>query len=233
MLGNVDQRRIVYRLHQSVAQNAQRGAKRTHRFRFRHALLNFGGGKGGVRTDRAQVNQRASLDDFRPVVDGNFRVLEYTVGALVPDPQLHDLTEAAGDRSLVALAARLCVEDRAEAVGDAFNLLECALIRLVRRIVCDPVALVVEAGGRLGRLWGNLGILCGSCQGCARTHRARDGEQGETDQSNPNHGLHGSLPGAEFAQIYACFCGRANRLVAATRGHFWHTNQPNRNRPHS
>src|SRR5207244_12280341 len=114
--------------------------------------------------------------------------------------------------SLVALAARLGVEDRTQAVGDGFKLLKNILIRLVRRIVRNAVTFVVEAGGRLRRLWTDLGIRRRCAKGFARTHRARHSEKGETDQSNSNHGLHGSLPGAGCAPIYACSRATANHI---------------------
>src|SRR6267378_7793865 len=117
-------------------------------FRVRYALLNVGGRVGGVGTDGTLVDQRAPLDDHRTTVDRNFRVLKSAVPALVADTQLQNLTGAATDRILVALAAGLRVEERSETVVNSFEFLELRLIRLVCCIVCDAVTLVVEPGGR-------------------------------------------------------------------------------------
>ena len=62
--GYVHQRRIVNCFNISVAENTQGGAKRSNRFRIRHALETLDAGKGSVGADGSLVHQRASLDDF-------------------------------------------------------------------------------------------------------------------------------------------------------------------------
>src|SRR5205823_5726705 len=153
-------------------------------------LLYVGRGEGGVGADGALVHQRAPLDDHGTAVDRNFRVLKAAVAALVSDTQLQDLAAAATDRVLVALAAGLRIEERTEAIRDGLEFLEFRLVCLVRRIVCDAVTLVVEAGGRwrrrLGSRWSG---------GWGRTRRTRGGNEAEAESSNPNQSVHGSLRG--------------------------------------
>src|SRR6202158_1629224 len=140
---NFDQGRIIDRLHESVAEQIHCNAKSANIFRVRYALLNVGGGEGGVGTDATLVYQRASPDDLGSAVDRNFRVLKSAVRALVADTQLQALADAATNRVLVALAAGLRVEERTEAIRDRLELFKCALVCLVRRIVCDAVSLIV------------------------------------------------------------------------------------------
>ncbi len=64
------------------------------------------------------------------------------------DAQFRNLAGATGCGILVALAAGLRVIERAEAVGDLLDFIKLHLIRRVRGVVHQPVALVVEAGGR-------------------------------------------------------------------------------------
>src|SRR5205085_5809524 len=161
-------------------------AEGVNSFRLRHALLYVGRGEGGVGADGALVHQRAPLDDHGTAVDRNFRVLKAAVAALVPDTQLQDLAAAASDRVLVALAAGLRIEERTEAIRDGLEFLELRLVCLVRRIVCDAVTLVVEAGWRRrSRRW----------SGGWRARRTRGGNQAEAESSNPNQSVHGSLRG--------------------------------------
>ena len=159
-VGDVNQRRIVNCLNKSIAENTQRGAKRSNRFRIRHALQNLDSGESSVGADGSLVHQRASLDDFGSVVDRNLRVLEFAVPPLVADTQLCDLTDAAGNRTLMALSAGLSIEERTEPIGDDFDMFKIGSVRLVRLIIYDCVALVVEAGRRLKQVWSDFGMRC-------------------------------------------------------------------------
>ena len=92
------------------------------------------------------------------MVDGNLSVLEFAVFALVPDTQLRDLTDAAGNWTLMALAAGLSIEQRAEPIGDGFELFKIGLVRPVCLIIHDCVALVVETRRRLRQVWSEFGM---------------------------------------------------------------------------
>src|SRR5258708_5241087 len=71
----------------------------------------------------------------------------------VANAQFRNLGGAAGGGILMALAAGLRVVERAQAVGDLLDFIELDLIRRVRGVVHQAVALVVKAGGRFGKGW--------------------------------------------------------------------------------
>ena len=98
------------------------------------------------------------------MIDRNLGVLEITVPPLMADTQLCDLTNAAGHWTLMALAAGLSIVERTEPIGDDFEMFKIGLVRLVRLIVYDTVALVVEADRRLGRVRSDFGMRRG-CRG--------------------------------------------------------------------
>src|SRR4029077_13242849 len=109
----------------------------------------FRAGESAAGTDGAVVNQRATLDDFSAVVNGNFRVLKHTVSIVVTDAQFGNLAGAAGRGILVALATGLRVVKRAETVGDSLDLIEFGLIGRVGGVVDQTIALVVETSRSL------------------------------------------------------------------------------------
>jgi hypothetical protein len=71
--------------------------------------------------------------------------------------QLGDLAGGPAHRVLVALAARLGVVDRPQAVGHLLDLVEHGAVGVHLRLGLEAVRLVVEAGRRLGRV-GRRGI---------------------------------------------------------------------------
>ena len=86
--------------------------------------------------------------------------MKFTVPPLVADTQLCDLTNAAGNRTLMALSAGLSVVERTEPIGDDFDMFKIDLVGLVRLIICNGVALVVEAGRRFKKVWSDFGMRC-------------------------------------------------------------------------
>jgi hypothetical protein len=86
------------------------------------------------------------------VVDRNFGILKLAVLALMPNTQLRNLTDAAGNWTLVALVTGLPIEERTKAIRDRFDLLKFGLVCFVRRLVCDSITDVIEAGRRLKQL---------------------------------------------------------------------------------
>ena len=69
----------------------------------------------------------------------------------MPHAQLSDLAESAGDRVLMAFAARLRVVDRPEAIGYVFDFIELRLIRLMSGLIYDAIRLTVKFCRRLVR----------------------------------------------------------------------------------
>ena len=63
------------------------------------------------------------------MVDRNLGVLEFAVRPLVPDTKLGDLADAAGNWTLMALAAGLSIEQRTEPIGDGFELFKIGLVQ--------------------------------------------------------------------------------------------------------
>src|SRR5207249_6161315 len=113
--------------------------------------LDLAVGKGAVGADRALVDESAPLDGHRSAVDRNFRIAKAPVGGRVTNAQLLHLARTTAHRVLMALAAGLRVVERTEPIGDCLKLVEHAEIALVRRLIREAVAFVVEAGGRRGR----------------------------------------------------------------------------------
>jgi hypothetical protein len=111
----------------------------------------------------------------------------------LPDTKFGDLTSAAGNWTLMALVAGLSIEQRTEPIGDGMELLKIGLVQLVRAIVYDCVAQVVEAGLRLRLVRNGFGMRCGCCRDCARIRRTSGENEAEAKQSNAHKGLHGSL----------------------------------------
>src|SRR5213075_367863 len=97
-------------LDETVAERAERHSQGVHVVRVVDVLLN-------ARVGRPVVDQRSA---------GVWREDAVRKGT---GPQLGDLTAAAGDRSLMALRARLRVVHGAQAAGDSVALLEGRTIR--------------------------------------------------------------------------------------------------------
>ncbi len=145
----VAQEVVVDRFDESVAEDVHREAERAHRLAVGDALLDLVVGVGAVRADRAVVDQRAPLDEGLAPRDRHARSLEAAARVAMAGAQLRDLAAAAGDRILVALAARLRVVERSESVRDRLDGVEFVEIVLERRRVGEAVALPVEAALRL------------------------------------------------------------------------------------
>ena len=109
---------------------------------------------------------------------------KFAVRPLVPDTKLGDLADAAGNWTLMALPAGLSIEQRTEPIRDGFDLFKIGLVQPVRLIVHDRVALVIEAGLRLRRVWSRFGVRCGGCGECARIRRTGAENEAEAEQSN-------------------------------------------------
>src|SRR5437867_8893069 len=69
----------------------------------------------------------------------------------MPGAQLADLTDCAGHRVLMTFTAALRVVHGAQAIGDLVALLERRACGVEVRLAEEPVGLVVERRGRLGR----------------------------------------------------------------------------------
>src|SRR5262249_11210004 len=120
-------RLIVDRLDEPVAERVERRAEGAHFEAARHALLN-------VRIDRAVVDQRPAGRRGKAVAVEMTRT------------ELRNLTDAADDRSLVALGARLRVVDRTETFGDAVAFLKGVEGVVEFALIHESIGDVVEAG---------------------------------------------------------------------------------------
>src|SRR6476646_1127585 len=134
-----------------ITQNIERDAEGSDFFGIRDVLLDFGTWESAAGTDGSIVDERAVLDDFGAVVDGDFRIPKHAMGIEVADTQFGNLAGAASGGILVALAAGLRVVKRAKAVRDCFYFFELGLIGGVGRVVDQTVASVVKTSGRLGK----------------------------------------------------------------------------------
>ena len=90
------------------------------------------------------------------------------------DAQFIDLARASRCRILVALPARLCVIERAQALGDGFGFLKLGLIGRVGSVVHQTVAFVVEA------------------RRCFRKGRSKE-EKSTSQQGHTDKAFHGHL----------------------------------------
>src|SRR5207249_10925041 len=81
--------------HKAITKQVHRNPEGANFLRVRHALLNFRGGKDGVRANSAVVHQRAALDDFRSASNGYVGVDELAVGPPMSDAQFGHLAGAA------------------------------------------------------------------------------------------------------------------------------------------
>src|SRR5260370_382176 len=151
VLGEVNKSLIGDGLHESITENIKRNSEGTNVLRIWNALLNFRAGEGSVRANGAVVHQGAALNDLGTAGDGNLGILELAAGTAVTDTQFRDLAGATGSGILMALAAGLRVVERPQPVGYLLDFVELDLIRRVRGVVHQPVALVVEARRRLGK----------------------------------------------------------------------------------
>src|SRR5205085_4498878 len=108
-----EERAVRDGLDEAVAEQVERGAEGAHRLLSRDGVA-AADDAGGVERRHALLNLRVdgSVVDERAAR----RVYEVVVRVVVPGPQLDDLTDAAGHRVLMALAAGLRVVDRAESV---------------------------------------------------------------------------------------------------------------------
>src|SRR5262249_6761450 len=82
------------------------------------------------------------------VSNRNPGILEVAIAVQVAYAKLGYLAPATGNRILMAFTAGLRVVERPEAVGDLLYLFELRQIRLMRCIVDDAIAPIVEARGR-------------------------------------------------------------------------------------
>ena len=150
VLGEIDKSLVRNGFDEAVTEKIEGDAEGPNLFAVGNMLLNFGAGEGAAGADGAVVNQGAAFDDFRAVVNGNFRVLKVAVEVTMTYAQFGHLAGAAGDGALVALPAGLRVVEGAEAVGGSFCFVELGLIGDVSGGVDKAIALVIEAGGSFG-----------------------------------------------------------------------------------
>src|SRR6185437_12452230 len=138
---DVDQRLIVNRLHEAVAQRAQRRAQLTQVLSLRDMLLL-------ALINRALINDRAIGDGRRSIIDSYRRAHEFAARA-VAGANLGKLTGAAGDRICVALHAGTGIEHGAETIQHVVLLLINLLVQregVTGRLDLDAVAVALRAG---------------------------------------------------------------------------------------
>src|ERR1700746_1998594 len=105
--GNGQQSAVVNCLYESVPEGVERGAQGPNVLGNRYVLLRFG-------NHRAVVENRASLNGRRTVVDRDYGIDEIAVVVAMPDPQLRELAGSAAHRALMALGARARVVNRTQ-----------------------------------------------------------------------------------------------------------------------
>src|SRR5262249_36597620 len=149
LLRELDERLIRERFDESIAEQRYGHADGADRLGVGHTLLDFRTGKRRVGTDGTVIHQRAAGNHLAAVSDRNLRILEVSIAIQVTRANLGDLARSAGNGILVALAAGLRVVEWSEAVRDLFYGIEFREVRLMRCLVGDAIAAVVESRWRL------------------------------------------------------------------------------------
>src|SRR3989442_12680509 len=149
--GRVLDRHIWRRLDKPVSEQIEGRAERANLLRLRNALLKLDVREGGIGTNCAIIDKRADGHHCCAVGDRDAGIDKLSSRVAVPHAQLGDLAESAGDRVLMAFAARLRVVDRPEAIGYVFDLIELLLIRLMSGLIDDAICLTVTFCRRLVR----------------------------------------------------------------------------------
>src|SRR2546426_6726443 len=134
-----------------VSEQIEGRAERANLLRLRHAFLKLDVREGGIGTNCAIIDKRAAGNHCCAVGDRDAGIDKLSSRVAVPHAQLGDLAESAGDRVLMAFAARLRVVDRPEAIGYVFDFIELLLIRLMSGLIDDAIRLTVKFCRRLVR----------------------------------------------------------------------------------
>ena len=133
--GEGQQRTVVNRLYEAVAEGVERGAQCPNVLANRYVLLCF-------RNDGSVVENGPPLNGGRTIVDRDYRIDEIAVVVAMADAQLGELARCAAHRVLMALCAGASIENGPQARCDIVLCLVDLLVSCegVTRRLCDAVA---------------------------------------------------------------------------------------------